>query len=262
MLNIKKYIRPNSMQEANELLSSEGAAIIGGGAFMHLSDVVIEKAIDLKNLGLDYIKISNGQIEIGAMTTLRDLETNSITQKLFDGVISKAAASIMGVQVRNIATVGGSIYGKYGFSDILTVLLALNAQVELYNAGLVDLETYLDSKLEKDIIMKVIISQEVSKASFECFRKTSTDFSVLNTAAAIVKGKLRICVGSRPARARVAKGAMSFINIIDSTNTAAEMAGILAAEELQFGSDIRASAEYRKELCHNLVKRCVLEVLQ
>ncbi len=78
----------------------------------------------------------------------------------------------------------------------------------------------------------------------------------------MVKGKLRICVGSRPSRARLAKGAMSFLNIIDSTNTAAEMAGILASEELQFGSDIRASAEYRKELCHVLVKRCVLEVLK
>jgi CO/xanthine dehydrogenase FAD-binding subunit len=255
-------MRPNSMQEANELLSSEGAVIIGGGAFMHLSDIEIEKAIDLKNLNLDYIRVSNEQIEIGAMTTLRELEINSITQKLFSGVISNAAASIMGVQVKNIATIGGSIYGKYGFSDILTVLLALDAKIELYNAGSMNLESFLESKLEKDIITKVIIRREVSKASFQCFKKTSADFSVLNTAAAIVNGKLRICVGARPARARVAKGAMSFINIIDSTNTAAEMAGILAAEELQFGSDIRASAEYRKELCHSLVKRCVLEVLQ
>jgi CO/xanthine dehydrogenase FAD-binding subunit len=261
-LKIKEFIRPDSLLQANELLSSEGAVIVGGGAFMHLGNIEIKRAIDLHNLGLDYIKESNELIEIGAMTTLRELEMNSSTKQNFSGILSKAAASIMGVQVRNIATVGGSIYGKYGFSDILTALLALNAQVELYNAGLMTLENYLEASFNKDIILKVIINKSVSKASFEYFKKTSSDFSVLNAAAAIVKGKLRICVGARPARARVAKGAMSFLNIIDSTNTAAEMAGILAAEEMQFGSDIRASEEYRKELCHTLVKRCVLEVLQ
>jgi CO/xanthine dehydrogenase FAD-binding subunit len=261
-LKIKEFIRPDSLQLANELLSSEGAVIVGGGAFMHLSDIEVKKAIDLQNLGLGYIKESIEQIEIGSMTTLRELEMSSLTKQFFNGILSKAAASIMGVQVRNIATVGGSIYGKYGFSDVLTAMLALNAQVELYNSGLMSLESYLETSLDKDIILKIIISKSVSKASFECFKKTSTDFSVLNAAAAIVKGKLRICVGSRPARARVAKGAMSFLNIIDSTNTAAEMAGILAAEEIQFGSDIRGSEEYRKELCHTLVKRCVLEVLQ
>ena len=260
-MNIKEYLRPDSLQEANELLSANDAAIIGGGAFMHLSDIEIEKAIDLQNLELHYIEENNEFIEIGAMTTLRELETNSIINKSFNGILSKAAASIMGVQVRNIATIGGSIYGKYGFSDLLTALLALNVQVELYNAGLMSLESYLESSIEKDIILKIRISKAVSKASFASFKKTSADFSVLNAAAAIVKGKLRICVGARPARARLAKGAMSFLNIIDSTNTAAEMAGILASEEIQFGSDIRASAEYRKELCRTLVKRCVLEVL-
>jgi CO/xanthine dehydrogenase FAD-binding subunit len=261
-LNIKEYLRPDSLQQANELLSENGAVIIGGGAFMHLGDLEIEKAIDLQNLGLHYVEENNEFIEIGAMTTLRELEMNSIINKSFSGILSKAAASIMGVQVRNIATIGGSIYGKYGFSDLLTALLALNAQVELYNAGLMSLESYLESSMDKDIILKVRISKGVSKAYFECFKKVSADFSVLNTAAAIVKGKLRICVGARPARVRLAKGAMSFLNIIDSTNTAAEMAGILASEEIQFGSDIRASAEYRKELCRTLVKRCVLEVLQ
>jgi CO/xanthine dehydrogenase FAD-binding subunit len=261
-LKIKEFIRPDSLQQANELLSSEGAFIVGGGAFMHLGDIEIKKAIDLHNLGLDYIVDGSEQIEIGAMTSLRELEISSVIKQNFNGILSKAAASIMGVQVRNIATIGGSIYGKYGFSDILTVMLALNAQVELYNAGLMSLENYLDSTLDKDIVLKVVINKSVSKASFECFRKTCTDFSVLNAAAALVKGKLRICVGARPGRAKVAKGAMSFLNIIDSSNTAAEMAGILAAEELQFGSDLRASEEYRKELCHALVKRCVLEVLQ
>lgn len=38
---------------------------------------------------------------------------------------------IVGVQFRNLATVGGSLWGRFGFSDVLTLLLALDAQVEL-----------------------------------------------------------------------------------------------------------------------------------
>lgn len=259
---IKEYARPENIQEANKLLSVEGSTIIGGGAFMHLGDYEIEQAIDLSKLNLDFIMEDDNYIEIGSMTTLRKLETDSITKKLFDGVLSKASASIMGVQLRNIATIGGTIYSRYGFSDILTVLLALNAQVELYNAGKMNLESYLENKTEKDIVLKVLIKKDVARASFQCLKKVSTDFSALNAAAALVNGHLRISIGARPGRAKLARGAMSFLNIIDSTYTAAEMAGILASEELQFGSDYRASAEYRKELCHVLVKRCVLEVLK
>lgn len=261
-MKIKEYIRPADIKEACELLSCEGAAVIAGGAFLNLSEGEISKAIDLSGLGLEYIKETDDGLELGAMTTLRDLETNSITKNLYGGVLADAAASVMGVQLRNIATLGGSIYGKYGFSDLLTVLLALNAKVELYKGGLMSLERYLDSDLDKDILLRVFIGRNVSKAAFANVRKSSTDFSVLNAAAAVVKDQLRIAVGSRPGRARLAKGAMNFLEIIGSLDNTADMAGVLAAEELQFGSDMRASAEYRKELCKVLVKRCVQEVLQ
>ena len=37
---------------------------------------------------------------------------------------------IVGVQFRNCATVGGSIYGRYGFSDVLTMFLGMDTWVE------------------------------------------------------------------------------------------------------------------------------------
>lgn len=259
-MKIKEYIKPASLEEAYELCS-KGAVVIGGGAFLNLGDKLYEKGIDLSGLGLAYIQENDNQIEIGAMTTLRAIETSSIIKQNFNAVLSKTAASIMGVQVRNIATIGGAIYGKYGFSDMLTILLALDAKVELYNACCMSLESYLSSESERDIVLKVIIQKNISNAAFECVRKTDTDFSILNTAAAMVDGKLRLCVGARPGRAKLAKGAMSFFNPIDTAAEASAL-GVLASEELQFGSDIRGSEEYRKELCKALIKKCTAEVLQ
>jgi CO/xanthine dehydrogenase FAD-binding subunit len=260
-LKINEYLKPASIDEAF-VLCSEGAVVIGGGAFLNLGEKLIDKAIDLSSLGLDYINESVNQIEIGAMATLRDIETSSIIKQNFNGVLSKTAASIMGVQVRNISTIGGSIYGKYGFSDIITTLLALDAQVELYKAGFMSLENFLNSNVEKDIILKVSIKKNISNAVFASVRKTDTDFSILNVAAAMVEGHLRLSVGARPGRARLAKGAAYFLNPIGTPAEAEETLAVLTAEELQFGSDIRGSAEYRKELCKALVKRCIMEVLQ
>ena len=36
------------------------------------------------------------------------------------GAVREAVRHIVGVQFRNCATVGGSIYGRFGFSDVLT----------------------------------------------------------------------------------------------------------------------------------------------
>lgn len=260
-MKIREYLRPTSLSEAYELLSNEVAVVIGGGAFLNLGDRDIDKAIDIGLLGLDFIEEDDSRFSIGAATTLRDIELNPIAKNNFDGVLSKAAASIMGIQLRNVATIGGTVSGKYGFSDMLTTLLALNANIELYKAGIMSLEDFLNSNISKDIVLKVTIDKKVSKATFEGVRKVSTDFSVLNAAAALVDGKLRLCIGARPGRAKLAKGAMEFVNSIDSTEGASGVAAILAAEELTFGTDIRASEEYRKELCKTLVRHCIMEVL-
>lgn len=260
-MNINEYFRPESIDEAYEILQTHNAAVIGGGAFLNLSEKNIESAVDLSKLGLDYVVEKDGQIEIGAMATLRSIETSSVIKQNFSGVLAKAASSIMGVQLRNTATIGGAVYGRYGFSDILTPLLAIDASIELYKGGKMSLEEFMEAKVSKDILLKVTIKQEEVKASYLSVRNTSTDFPVLNAAATFNSGKFRICVGARPLKAKTASETMMFINNVEANEENAALAGEVAAMELQFGSDIRASAEYRKELCKVLVKRCILEVV-
>lgn len=259
LLKIKEYIKAADLKAAYEYCGS-GAVIIGGGAFLNLGDRCLEQALDLSQLGLDFIEDFEDRVEIGAMTCLRDIENHEAVRQSF-AALGKAVSSIMGVQLRNMATIGGSICGKYGFSDVITVLLALNAKLEFYKAGIMDIQRFLEAEAEKDILMKVILYKNISKASFEAVKKTSTDFSILNCAAAISEGQLRLCVGARPGRAALAAGTMGFLNMTEQTIESIETAAIMAAEELVFGRDVRASAEYRKELCKALVKLCIMEVM-
>ena len=82
------------------------------------------------------------QFSIGAMATLRDIEMHEGLNAYAGGAIADAVKDIVGVQFRNMATVGGSIWGRFGFSDVLTIFLAMDAYVELYKGGIVPLEQF------------------------------------------------------------------------------------------------------------------------
>lgn len=260
-LDIKEYLRPKSLEEAFEIMEGKGGVIIGGGGFIRLQDREIDAAVDISGLDLSYIKEKDGYIEIGAMTALGKIENSGILQKAFDGIISKTAAAIMGVQVRNMVTIGGSVYGRYGFSDILTTLLALDTSVELYKHKRLTLKEFIESKIAGDILTKIIIKMDDRRGVYSNMRNTSTDFSILNAAVTKTGSSFRIAVGARPGAAKLAKDAMEFISNNEINEKNALKAGEMAAEELGFGSDLRGSAEYRKELCKVLVKRGILGVI-
>ena len=58
---------------------------------------------------------------------------------------------------RNCATVGGSIFGRFGFSDVLTCFLALDTEVELYPSGRISLSEFVCQPKNKDILTHIII---------------------------------------------------------------------------------------------------------
>ena len=75
----------------------------------------------------------------------------------------------MGVQLRNSATVGGSVYARFGFSDILTCLMALDTYVELHHEGVVPLAEFAArpvSRDDRDILVRIIIRKDGRKAAY------------------------------------------------------------------------------------------------
>ena len=129
MLRIREYRRVESLEEAYELNQKKTNRIIGGGLWMKIGDRNLMTAIDLSGLGLDQISETEDEFVIGCMATLRDLEVHPGLNAYTDGAVKQSVCHIVGVQFRNCATVGGSIYGRFGFSDVLTLFAALDCYV-------------------------------------------------------------------------------------------------------------------------------------
>lgn len=263
-MKIDSYLKAESVEEAYRTLKdNKGAAVIAGGAWLKLMPKAVAIAIDLQGLGLDEISETDNEIVIGSMTTLRKIEKHKGLQEQFDGIVSKSASSIMGVTVRNIATIGGTIAGKYGFSDLLPSLLAVDAEIEFHKRGKVKLTEFMEEKgFAEDILTHVYIKKIQGNGWYETMKNTTIDFPILNAAIVNSSEGYRIVIGSRPYKAAFAFKAMEYMNSCESPDSdEIEKAADVAVEELKFGKNQRGSAEYRKELCRTFVKRGLTEVI-
>ena len=115
MLRIREYRRVESLEEAYELNQKKTNRIIGGGLWMKIGDRNLMTAIDLSGLGLDQISETEDEFVIGCMATLRDLEVHPGLNAYTDGAVKQSVCHIVGVQFRNCATVGGSIWKIWFF---------------------------------------------------------------------------------------------------------------------------------------------------
>lgn len=262
-MEIVNYFKAKTVEEAYIKLQEDPAnLIIGGGAWLRLSSKKVNTAIDLEFVGLDKIVETKTSIEIGAYVPLREVEKNEALSNLYSGIVNKGVNGIMGVALRNLVTIGGSIAGKYSFSDLITPLLALNTEVELYKAGKMSLQEFLKFRSkEKDILTKVIIHKEDGPGYFYKMKKTGLDFAVINVGITKHNGEIKIVVGARPSLAAFAAKAMEYINAQkEITDEVINETAQIAIEELKFGTNSRASKEYRTELARVYIQRGLKEV--
>lgn len=266
MITIKEYCTPLSVEEAYGLLEEKkNSVIFGGGAFIRMGSKNIPRAIDLSKAKLEYIEEDDEYVKIGAMTTFGDLEHSELLKKKFNDILSKSVREIVGIQLRNIVTVGATVYSRYGFSDLITGLLALDTKVKLYKQGIMDLEEFLvKGSRYKDILESIWILNDNRKATFLSMRNSKGDYAILNVGVSVLDCKFKISVGARPERATLALNAMDYLNKLDSeiSEKNIEEAANIACNELYFGTNSRGSNTYRKQICNVLVKRALREVLE
>lgn len=257
MFTIDKYVIAESLEQAFELNKNKRNVIIGGMLWLKMGRKKIGTAIDLSALGLNSIEEDEESFKIGCMCTLRDVELHEGLKKSFDGVLSKCVESIVGVQMRNLATLGGSIYSRFGFSDILTALLALDTYVELYKGGIISLEEYSDMPLDNDILVRIIIKKDNRRVCYSSHRNCATDFPVLTCAVSNIGTEWFVVHGARPMKAKLYK-----FNIKNNaSNEEFETQVTKAVNDISFGSNIRGSKEYRQILAEVLAKRNIEELL-
>ena len=249
MMTIREYKRAESLEEAWRLNQKRPNRVLGGMIWLKMENINVGTAIDLSGLGLDTIEETDDGFSIGAMVTLRQLELHPGLAAYTDGAVRESVRHIVGVQLRNLATVGGSIYSRFGFSDVLTMFLALNASVELYKGGVVPLAEYAQRPDDRDILVRVLVPKENARVVYQ------TDFPVLTCAAAkLADGSIRAAIGARPGKAVLYTAAP------EAGETAEEFAARFAAEvkaDIKTESNLRGGAEYRRHLAGVLTKRAV-----
>ncbi len=259
MIIIQNYVQAQSLEEAWQLNQKKRNRILGGMLWLRLGNGSIDTAIDLCKLGLNTIEETNEQFTIGAMVTLRDLELHEGLNNYSGNAVADAVKKIVGVQFRNMATVGGSLWGRFGFSDVLTVFLAMDTYVELYKGGIIPLEQFAGMKPDNDIFVRLIVKKSPCKVVYTSMRNQSTDFPVLACAVSCVNGEYRASVGARPSRARIWRDEEGFLADGITTESAKAFAAYVA-ENAPTEGNVRGSAAYRTHLIEVLTERAVREL--
>ena len=247
MITIQKYVRAQSLEEAWQLNQNKRNRILGGMLWLRLGKGTVGTAIDLCDLGLDTIEETEEAFSIGAMATLRDIEMHAGLNAYTNGAAANAVKDIVGVQFRNMATVGGSIWGRFGFSDVLTVFLAMDSYVELYKGGIIPLEQFAKMK-NNDILVRLIVKKTPCKIVYSSMRNQRTDFPVIACAVSAMNGQYHASIGARPGRAMLV------------CSEQAENFGAYVAQNVPTEGNLRGSAAYRTHLIRVLVERAVAEL--
>ena len=247
MITIQKYVRAQSLEEAWQLNQAKRNRIVGGMLWLRLGRGGVGTAIDLSDLGLDKMEETETEFSIGAMVTLRQLEQHEGLNTYCSGAVKNAVKDIVGVQFRNMATLGGSIWGRFGFSDVLTVFLAM------YRGGIIPLEQFAGMKKDNDILVRLIVKKTPGKVVYTAMRNQRTDFPVLTCALSKLGGETKAVIGARPAKAMVIRDENGLMP--DGKAFAAYV-----AQNAPTDSNIRGSAAYRTHLIRVLVERAATEL--
>lgn len=250
MIRAKEYVKAESLKEAYELNQKRSSIVAGGMMWLKMWNLYKMTIVDLSDLGLDGIEETEEEFRIGCMCSLRTMEQHEGLNGCFNGVFKECSRYIVGTQFRNTATVGGSVFGRFGFSDILTCLLALDTWVELYQGGTIPLSEFVTGKRDRDILVHVIVRKDGRHAAYASQRKSKTDFPLIACGVSKSEDTYYISVGARPHSARLC-------TVPRTAGLTPEAVAEKAVGEMVFQSNLRAGKDYRKHLAGVYVRRLV-----
>ena len=191
-----KLLLPTDIDDAARALSENAghAVIIAGSTTIYgikyrgLLDHV-DTVVDLSKLGLDYLKEDAGGIAIGAYTTFTDIARSPLinSRKEFMAIVD-AIMAVPSRQLRNMATIGGSVSSSLPYYDLPVALAALGARIRVYGSSgekeipiLEFLEAPLKPKLmDYEFVREVYIPfHERSSSAHEKFTVNDFDYGLM-----------------------------------------------------------------------------------
>lgn len=280
------WVEPDSLEEAKDLLSSgnPNIRIVSGGTALSLimrqGIFSPETLISLKRLKsqLDYIRQDEeGNLFIGAMTTLRTIETSHLV-RVIAPVISQALKQVANPRIRYVASIGGNLAHGDAHLDLPPILLALGASVKVENSvgfRWIEIQNlykgYYETNIAPDEILTEVYIPKQPQDLMGTYLKYTTlsndDWPTVGVAAYLKEDGLKVtdvrlvvsAATDIPTRLHEAEDMLMNKNINPvSIAQAAEK----AYEVVSPLEDLRGSAWYKKEMVKVHVRRALLELFQ
>jgi carbon-monoxide dehydrogenase medium subunit len=282
-----EYHRPKRLREALEILGGfkQKCRIVAGGtdllpALRQGKMTLFEPAhvVDISSIpGLKVIAKKGEWIQIGAATPLTEVAQSPVIRESLP-MLAEAAGQVGSLQIRNQGTLGGNLCNASPAADTAVSLLALNAKVYLKSMvreRIVSLDEFFVSPGKTilkpgEILTKIQVPVSRSTQS-SCFvklgRRNAFTLSVISVAAVIKTEDgtfqyVRMALGAVAPTPMRPKKAEEFLTGREVGESVIDQGARIAAEEVSPISDVRASAEYRKDMAHVLTKRALLACLK
>jgi len=243
---ITDYFRPETLPEALELLKDPNTLPLGGGTLLSTLKSVSVKVVDLQALGLNTLQKKGNNLEIGATASLQQLLESEHTPDALKAALKLEAP----LNIRNTATIAGTLIAGDGRSTFTTAMLALDAKLTIANpkSEVVNLGEYLPLRpdnLTGSLIISITIPLN-AKLAFEYVARTPADKPIV--CAALAKW--------HSGRTRLALGGYGKAPLLTMDGTEPEGLETAARNTFHEATDEWASAEYRTDIAATLAKRC------
>lgn len=284
MFDIINIEKPETIEEALKVLScNPNLKIIAGGTdlLIHLRSGKLSEAelLSLRSIGgMDEISIlDDGTISIGAMATFAQIFRNDIINKYLP-VLSEAAVSVGGPQIRNMATIGGNICNGAVSADSATTLFAYNAVLKLVSpkgSRTLEIKDFYAGPgkvnlLPGEVLTNILISEDNYRKASGCYIKYSNrkamDIAMLGVSVVCKMEEkrfsdVRIALGvAAPTPIRCSE-AETFAKGRDITEENLKEIGKLAVKASRARDSWRASKAYREHLIEVLTYRALKEAV-
>jgi CO/xanthine dehydrogenase FAD-binding subunit len=274
---------PKTLKEILTILERQKGrtALIAGGTNvipdMRAKALKPDVLIDLSHLkNLSYIKEEKKRIRIGSLTTIAELASSRIIQK-YAPILSQAADQLGNPLVRNRATIGGNLADASPAADTAVPLLALEAMVVTEKDGgkrrQIPINKFFTGSnktvLKADEIIKEIFfrkpNSDAKMGYLKLGRRNAMAISVVSLAIRLEmeKGKCkkaRISLGAVAPTPIRAYGTEEMLVGREVTKQLIEGCCNEITKEVNPITDIRASAEYRKEMASVLLRRLLQQI--
>lgn len=266
---IETFITPASIDEAvRASFENTGAAYLSGGTELNSRAAKIKPAgvISLSSLGLRDINYSGETITIGAMVTLEDLCHVGHPRHPFMLALRTAASNIGNRNIRNMATIGGNICACKSCSDMLPLLLALDARLQIHPSPGVEetvtVEDYIAGP--KTALITDVVLPVPPKSFFVAIRRytrTANDLALVNVTVGLdVRdgecNRARVSIGGvavRPVRIFEAEAALAGQQLDGRLSELSLRLESLLPGAIEPITDHRGSAEYKIRLSKGLL---------